>query len=431
MKTNISNMLYQQSLTKIPGGVNSPVRAFQSVGGNPLFIARGEGAWITDVDGNRFLDCVCSWGPLILGHAHPRVAEALRHQLALGWTFGAPTELELRLADMIIQMVPSVEKVRFVSSGTEATMSAIRLARGFTKRDKIIKFEGCYHGHADCLLVKSGSGIATLGLPDSAGVPTATTSDTIPLPYNNIDAVRKAFEKHPEDIAGVIIEPIAGNMGCVPPIPSYLQSLRDISSHYGSLLIFDEVMTGFRVAKGGAQELFRVKPDITTFGKIIGGGMPVGAYGGRAEIMDMVAPVGPVYQAGTLSGNPLAITAGLETLMIIKEDPGLYSRLDETGRRVVQEWRLAAHEAGLKVTINQVGSMLTLFFADGPIRDYSQAMMCNTDTFSKFFRLMIENYIYYPPSQFECVFLSAAMGEEEIEHLIQGGNEALRTLGKS
>ncbi len=430
MNTNISNRLYQESLAKIPGGVNSPVRAFRSVGGNPLFIERGEGAWIIDVDGNRFLDCVCSWGPLIFGHAHPRIAEALRHQLTLGWTFGAPTELELRLAEIITNMVPSVEKVRFVSSGTEATMSAIRLARGFTKRNKIIKFEGCYHGHADCLLAKSGSGIATLGLPDSAGVPCGTTSDTIPLPYNDVDAVRKAFEDYGADIAGVIVEPIAGNMGCVPPMPSFLQSLRDITSHFKALLIFDEVMTGFRVAKGGAQELYHVKPDITTFGKIVGGGLPVGVYGGGAEIMDMVAPVGPVYQAGTLSGNPLAITAGLETLMIINEDPGMYSRLEETSRRVAQEWRLAAHEAGVRVTINQIGSMFTLFFADGPVRNYAQALTSDTEIFSKFFRLMQERQIYYPPSQYECAFLSAAMGDGEIEHLIRGGSEALISLGK-
>jgi glutamate-1-semialdehyde 2,1-aminomutase len=412
----------------MPGGVNSPVRAFKAVGGDPLFIDRGEGAYLIDVDGNRLLDCVSSWGPLLFGHAHPRIKEAIVHQAEKGFTFGAPTSLEIELAEIIADMMPSMERIRLVSSGTEATMSAIRLARGFTDRPKILKFEGGYHGHSDCLLAKSGSGVATLGIPDSAGVPPSLTAETITAPYNDIDAVRTIFRQMGSEIACVIVEPVAGNMGCLPPLPTYLQSLRDITEHYGALLIFDEVMTGFRVAKGGAQELFGIHPDLTTLGKIIGGGLPLAAYGGRADIMRFIAPEGPVYQAGTLSGNPLAVTAGLETLRMIQEHPGIYNRLEECGQTVANEWRASATRASIPVTVNQQGSMMTIFFTGGPVCDYSDAKKSDLNRFQHFFRSMLEKGFYMPPSQFECMFLSSAMSAEDITGLSNAGSEALKEL---
>jgi glutamate-1-semialdehyde 2,1-aminomutase len=428
MNTQRSRELFQRAVQVIPGGVNSPVRAFKAVGGDPLFMERGEGAYLFDADGNRYLDCIGSWGPLIFGHRQPRVMEAVRRQLERGTTFGAPTELEVEMAETISAMVPSCEKVRLVSSGTEATMSAIRVARGFTGRPKVLKFEGNYHGHADPMLAKAGSGVATLGLPDSAGVPANLTADTITLPYNDIPAVEAAFGEAGEQIACVILEPVVGNSGCIAPRDGYLQALKDITSRYGAVLIFDEVMTGFRVARGGAQERYGVPPDMTTLGKIIGGGLPVGAYGGRAEIMDCVAPVGPVYQAGTLSGNPLAVTAGLETLRMIQEDAGLYERLESKGRRVADGLRQAASSTGIPATVNQVGSMFTLFFTPETVTDYASAKTSDTARFGAFFRGMLERGIYLPPAQFEAAFLSDAMTEADIDILIQAATESLRLV---
>jgi glutamate-1-semialdehyde 2,1-aminomutase len=426
MNNEKSLALYAEATRVIPGGVNSPVRAFKAVGGNPLFIERGEGACLYDADGNRYLDCVGSWGPLILGHAHPRIVAAISAQLAKGTTFGAPTEREVRLAQGICEAVPSVEKVRLVSSGTEATMSAIRVARGFTGRDKIIKFEGCYHGHADFLLAKAGSGVATLGLPECAGVPAALTADTLTLPFNDSAAVREAFAAHGREIACVIVEPVVGNMGCVPPAAGFLEALRELTAADGAVLIFDEVMTGFRLAYGGAQERFGVTPDMTTLGKIVGGGLPLGAYGGRAEIMDVVAPVGPVYQAGTLSGNPVAVTAGLEMLALLRASKEtLYPRLEKLGKRLADGLRESARNAGTPVVVNQVGSMITAFFTDAPaVTDYATAKTSDTARFGRWFRGLLERGVYWPPSQFEAAFLSAAMTEEDVAHLLTAGGEA-------
>jgi glutamate-1-semialdehyde 2,1-aminomutase len=428
LNTERSQKLYERALERIPGGVNSPVRAFKAVGGNPLFVARGEGAYLIDEDGNRYLDCIGSWGPLIFGHRPPRVIEAIRNQLDRGTTFGAPTALEVEMAEAIAAMVPSCEKVRLVSSGTEATMSAIRVARGFTGRPKIIKFEGNYHGHADPLLAKAGSGVATLGLPDSAGVPPNLTVDTITLPFNDVSCVRAAFDEAGDQIACVILEPVVGNSGCIAPGEAYLQSLREITDRAGALLLFDEVMTGFRVARGGAQERYGIRPDLTTLGKVIGGGLPVGAYGGRADVMNCVAPVGPVYQAGTLSGNPLAVAAGLETLRMIREDPGLYDRLEEKGRRVAEGLRAAIRDAGVPAGVNQVGSMFTLFFTSSVVTDYATAKTSDTARFGAFFRAMLERGVYLPPAQFEAAFLSDAMTEADIEHFVEAAKEALATL---
>lgn len=418
----------ERALRVIPGGVNSPVRAFRAVGGEPLFIARGDGAYLTDVDGNRFLDCVGSWGPLIFGHNPPFVRQAILQQLDRGTTYGAPTEAEVELAEALQRLVPSCSEVRLVSSGTEAAMSAIRAARGYTGRAKIVKFEGCYHGHADHLLAKSGSGVATLGLPDSAGVPPSVAYDTVTVPYNDLDAVRSVFRTHGDQIACVIVEPIAGNMGCVPPRDGFLQGLRDLCTQAGALLIFDEVMTGFRVARGGAQELLGVLPDITALGKVMGGGLPAAAYGGRSDIMDGMAPLGPVYQAGTLSGNPLAVAAGLATLKRIEEDADLYRRLDEKGRRVAEGLRNEAARAGIPATVNQTGSMFTIFFTPGPVTDYASAKSSDTKLFARFHAAMLERGIYLPPSQFEAAFLSDAMTDADLDLLLEGAAEAFRSL---
>jgi glutamate-1-semialdehyde 2,1-aminomutase len=411
MNLTHSEALFERAQALIPGGVNSPVRAFRGVGGRPVFIARGEGSHLIDADGNEYIDYVGSWGPLLLGHRHPEILAALADALESGTSFGAPTEREILLAEAIVDAVPSIEMVRLVNSGTEATMSAIRLARAFTRRDLTIKFEGCYHGHVDSLLVKAGSGLATLGIADTQGVPKAFADTTIALPFNSLDAVEAAFRAHPDQIASVIVEPVVGNMGCVPPHSGYLEGLRDITARHGALLIFDEVMTGFRVAFGGAQARFGIKPDLTTLGKVIGGGLPVGAYGGRRDIMSLIAPSGPVYQAGTLSGNPLAVAAGLAMLRHLKAHPEIYTRLETLGARLE-----AAAPAG--VTVNRVGSMFTFFFADGPVTDWDTAKRSDTARFARFFQAMLAHGIYLAPSQFEAAFISAAHTDADVEKTI-------------
>jgi glutamate-1-semialdehyde 2,1-aminomutase len=417
MNHSRSEELFRRAVEIIPGGVNSPVRAFKSVGGQPVFMARGEGSRIFDVDGNQYIDYVGSWGPLLLGHRHPEILAALERALTIGTSFGAPTEQEVELADAICSAVPSIQMVRLVNSGTEATMSAIRVARGFTGRDLIVKFEGGYHGHVDSLLVKAGSGVATLGIADTQGVPKAFCDTTIALPYNSADAVERAFRAHGDRIAAVIVEPVAGNMGCVPPLAGYLEALREITARYGALLIFDEVMTGFRVAYGGAQQLYGIRPDLTTLGKVIGGGLPVGAYGGRKDIMSMVAPAGPVYQAGTLSGNPLAVAAGLAMLRHLKAHPEVYVQLEARARALC-----ASAPAG--VTVNRVGSMFTFFFTGGPVTDWESAKGCDTARFGQFFRGMLERGVYLAPSQFEAAFVSAAHTEEDIRQTIAAAGQA-------
>jgi glutamate-1-semialdehyde 2,1-aminomutase len=419
MNHSKSEQLFRRAQEIIPGGVNSPVRAFRSVGGNPVFIARGEGSHIFDADGNEYIDYVGSWGPLLLGHRHPAILAALERALTIGTSFGAPTEQEIELAEAICDAVPSIEMVRLVNSGTEATMSAIRVARGFTGRDLIVKFEGCYHGHVDSLLVKAGSGVATLGIADTQGVPKAFCDTTIALPYNSPDAVKEAFKTHGDRIAAVIVEPVVGNMGCVPPLPGYLQMLREVTERNGALLILDEVMTGFRVAFGGAQQLYGVKPDLTTLGKVIGGGLPVGAYGGRKDIMSKVAPAGPVYQAGTLSGNPLAVAAGLAMLRHLKAHPEIYGQLEARTAALC-----AAAPAG--VTVNRVGSMFTFFFTEGPVTDWESAKRSDTARFGRFFRAMLERGVYLAPSQFEAAFVSAAHTEQDIAKTIEAAKEAFR-----
>lgn len=409
----------------IPGGVNSPVRAYGAVGGNPPFIRRAEGPYIYDVDGNRYIDYVCSWGPLILGHRHPRVVAAVEEALADGTSFGAPTEREVVLAELLVEALPAVESVRLVNSGTEATMSALRLARAYTGRSKIVKFEGCYHGHVDYLLIKAGSGALTFGVPSSPGVPAAAAADTVVLPYNDTNRLAEFFAAQGREVAAVIVEPVAGNMGCVPPEPSFLAELRRLTRESGSLLIFDEVITGFRVGYSGAQGLYGVEPDLTCLGKIIGGGLPVGAYGGRKEIMAMVAPAGPVYQAGTLSGNPLAVAAGTATLSVLKETSP-YGELEEKGRVLAAGLAEAAAEAGLPVTINRQGSMLTVFFTGEPVKDNATAVKADTGRFARFFRAMLAAGIYLPPSQFECWFISTAHGEEEIARTVEAARNAFK-----
>ncbi len=421
---NQSRAFQKRAEAVIPGGVNSPVRAFGAVGGEPPFIVRGKGARVCDCDGNSYIDYVGSWGPLILGHAPPEVIEAIIAAARGGTSFGASTPTEIDLAETVTQAFPSIEKVRFVSSGTEATMSAIRLARAFTKRKYIVKFEGCYHGHTDSLLVKAGSGVATLGIPGSAGVPKETAQFTLALPYNDPGVVKDAFRKLKDQIACVIVEPVVGNMGCVPAQKGYLDALRYITSRDDSLLIFDEVMTGFRVAFGGAQELYGTRPDITTLGKIIGGGLPVGAYGGPADIMDLVAPLGPVYQAGTLSGNPLAMAAGLTTVCALRDNREIYSRLDRLAGSLVAMVTDAAREAGISLTANRVGSMFTWFFTAEPVTDWSTAAKSDTKAFGKWHRGMLHAGVWLPPSQFEAAFLSAAHTDEDVRQTVAAAREA-------
>jgi glutamate-1-semialdehyde 2,1-aminomutase len=420
-----SKALFEKAQKLMPGGVNSPVRAFRSVGGDPIFVACGEGAHLLDVDGNRFIDYVGSWGPLLLGHRRPEVIHALCQALEEGTSFGAPTEREVEFAEMIKEAAPSIEMVRLVNSGTEATMSVIRLARGFTGRDFIVKFEGCYHGHVDSLLVKAGSGVATLCIPDSVGVPAAFSATTIALPFNSQEAVEEAFRRHGKKIAAIIVEPVAGNMGCVPPAPGFLHLLRRITEEHGALLIFDEVMTGFRLAMGGAQQLYGIRPDLTTLGKVIGGGLPAAAYGGRADIMSSVAPLGPVYQAGTLSGNPLAVAAGIATLRILRDDPGIYGRLERRAAQLCEGVAEAARNLQKPLTVNRVGSMFTFFFAPGPVTDYESAKRSDTSAFARFFRAMLERNVYLPPSQFEAAFLSDAHTDRDIAETIRAAGEAI------
>ena len=424
-KIEKSRQLHCRSTRLIPGGVNSPVRAFKSVGCDPPYIVRGKGSRIWDADGNEYIDYVGSWGPLILGHAYPEVVAAVEQANRNGASFGACTPIEADLAEAVIEAFPAVERVRFVSSGTEATMSAIRLARAFTGRKYIVKFEGCYHGHADSLLVKAGSGVATLGIPGSAGVLEELAQFTLALPFNNREAIAETFQKFKDQIACVIVEPVVGNMGCVPPRAGYLEFLREITSQNGALLIFDEVMTGFRVAFGGAQQLYRIKPDLTTLGKIIGGGLPVGAYGGRAEIMEMIAPAGPVYQAGTLSGNPLAMAAGLATVRHLKQHSEIYQQLEERAETLVNGVLETAKKKGVALTANRVGSMFTWFFQEGEVHDWDTAAKSDTQAFAKFYRGMLEHGTYLPPSQYEAIFLSAAHSDDDISKTIDAAGASL------
>ncbi len=427
MKREKSRHLFEQALKLMPGGVNSPVRAFRAVGGEPVFMASGKGPVLTDADGNDYIDYVMSWGPLVLGHCHPEVMAALVRVLESGTSFGASTEGEVDLARGICRAYPSIERVRLVNSGTEATMTALRIARAVGGREKILKFAGCYHGHADSLLVKAGSGVATLGLPDSPGVPHGLAELTITVPYNDIRALEEAFRLHRKQLAAAIVEPVVGNAGCIPPAAGFLQRLRELTSEQGTVLIFDEVMTGFRVAYGGAQQLYGIRPDLTTLGKIIGGGLPVGAYGGRADLMERVAPAGPVYQAGTLSGNPLAVAAGLKTLEILRR-PGTYERLESLAGKLEAGLREAAASAGAHITLNRVGSMFTLFFASGPVTDYKSAKKSDTELFGKFFLAMLDRGVYLPPSQFEAAFVSTAHREEEISRTVAAASEAFSAL---
>lgn len=424
LRTERSARLFEEAQRYLPGGVNSPVRAFKAVGGQPLFIARGEGATIEDADGNRFIDYIGSWGPLILGHAHPAVVAAIQAAAARGTTYGAPTELETELARLIVEAFPAMEIVRFVSSGTEAVMSALRLARAFTNRSLIVKFDGCYHGHSDSLLVKAGSGPLTLGAPDSPGVPAAVTGQTLSLPFNDLAAVRLAFEQHPGQIAAVVLEPVAGNMGVVPPAPGYLAGLRALTREHGALLVFDEVMTGFRLAYGGAQVLYAIDPDLTCLSKVIGGGLPAGAYGGRGEIMRLIAPLGPVYQAGTLSGNPLAMTAGATTLRLLAQ-PNVYEGLEAASSSLAHGLAAAARAAGVPIQLTRAGSMMTVFFTGQPVTDYETAKTSDTARFARFHRAMLERGVYLPPSQFEAIFVSTAHGPSEIDRTIEAAKEAM------
>jgi glutamate-1-semialdehyde 2,1-aminomutase len=422
-----SQAAFERACKVIPGGVNSPARAFGGVGGRPLFIARGDGPYLYDIDGNRYLDYVGSWGPLILGHNHPRVTQAVSEALTRGTTFGAPTEIETQLAELICELVPSIDMVRMVSSGTEAAMSAIRLARGFTGRDIIVKFAGCYHGHVDSLLVAAGSSATTLGVPNSPGVPRNATADTLLLRFNDVEQARRSFKEHGNKIAGVILEPVVGNMGLVLPDKEFLSELRTLTQHHGSLLIYDEVITGFRLAPGGVQELFQQKPDLTVLGKIVGGGLPVGAYGGRADIMKNVMPAGPVFQAGTLSGNALAMAAGLATLQQLRADPP-YARLEQMGRALADGLADAASRSGLPHQIVRAGSMWTLFFNPDPVTDYDSAKKSDTKRFAAFFWAMIERGIYLPCSQFEAAFLSAAMTEQHVAETVNAGRAAFAEI---
>jgi glutamate-1-semialdehyde 2,1-aminomutase len=417
VNTEISRQLFERAQLSIPGGVNSPVRAWRGVGGTPRFIVRGDGAHLFDADDNEYIDYIGSWGPLLLGHRHPEILDAIQQALSRGTSFGAPTEQEIELAELIRHMVPSIEMVRLVNSGTEATMSALRVARGFTNRDITIKFEGCYHGHVDSLLVKAGSGVATLGLPDSPGVPKGFSDTTIAVPFNNVEAVEDAFRTHGDKIAAVIVEPVCGNMGCIPPNGGYLEALRRITQRHEALLIFDEVMTGFRVAPGGAQQLYNIKPDLTTLGKVIGGGLPIAAYGGRRDIMTYIAPSGPIYQAGTLSGNPLAVASGLAMLRHIQAHPEIYEQLNRSTARL-------ATCGPENVTVNRIGSMMTWFFTAADVTDYASAKRSDTTRFGKFFHAMLDRAIYLPPSQFEALFVSTAHTEADIERTVDAARQS-------
>ncbi len=427
MKTTLSAKLFAEAQHYIPGGVNSPVRAFRSVGGQPRFIKRAKGSRLYDVDGNSYIDYVLSWGPMILGHAPAPVIRAIRRAAGNGTSYGAPTELEVELAKMIHAALPSMERIRLVSSGTEAVMSAVRVARAFTTREAILKFEGCYHGHSDYLLAKAGSGLATLGIPDSPGVPADFARHTLTAPYNDIRTVQQMIKDHRDKLACIIIEPIAGNMGVVPPAPDFLPALRHLATEHGILLVFDEVISGFRVAYGGAQTLYGVTPDLTVLGKIIGGGLPVGAYGGRKEIMDLIAPAGPVYQAGTLSGNPLAVTAGIETLKQLRK-PGVYKKLEEKAAALAKGIGEAAKKAGVPITQTRVGSMLCSFFTKGPVVDWSTAKQSDTKRYAAFFHRMLDQGVYFAPSQFEAAFLSTAHSPQDIEHTIRAARAAFKNL---
>ena len=419
MQHDRSSALFAKAQRVIPGGVNSPARAFRAVGREPVFIARGDGCRLWDVDGNEYVDFVGSWGPLLLGHRHPAVIEALGRALETGTSFGAPTVAEVEIAELICEIVPSIDMVRLVNSGTEATMSALRVARGYTGRDLAIKFVGNYHGHVDSLLVKAGSGLATLGISDSGGVPEGMAATTLPLPYNDAAAAKEVFEKYGDRLAAVILEPVAGNMGCVPPRPGFLQALRDLCSANGTVLIFDEVMTGFRVALGGAQSLYGVTPDMTTLGKVIGGGLPIGAFGGRHEIMQHVAPLGAVYQGGTLSGNPLAVAGGLAMLRTLRDNPGIYDRVEGLAARFQAGVMSAAAAEGVNLTSNRVGSMVTFFFTDREVYDWDGAASCDTELFGRYFREMLVRGVYLPCSQFEAVFVANRHGEAEIDLAIE------------
>lgn len=422
-----SAALFAAAQRVLPGGVNSPVRAFRSVGGTPRFMARGEGAWLVDADGNRLLDLICSWGPMILGHAHPAVVAAVTEAMGQGSSFGAPTERETLLAEKVIATFPSIEMVRFVSSGTEAGMSVVRLARAATGRTALVKFDGCYHGHADPLLAAAGSGVATLGLPDSAGVTAATTADTLVVPYNDLAAVEAVFAARGGDIAAILVEPVAGNMGLVPPAPGFLAGLRAIADRHGALLVFDEVMTGWRVHHAGAQVLYDVMPDLTCLGKVIGGGLPAAAYGGRRELMEHVAPAGPMYQAGTLSGNPLAMAAGLATLELLAASDA-WERAEAFAAQAAEVVAAAAREAGVAVTVQRVGTMWTPFFTDHPVRNYADARRADTARFGRWYHAMLNEGVYLPPSAFEAAFTSAAHGDAELEHLSRAARAAFRVV---
>ena len=424
-----SSTLFNEAKNYIPGGVNSPVRAFKGVGGEPIYFERGEGAYLYDVDGNAYIDYVGSWGPMILGHSNPFIVDAVRTELDKGLGFGAPTEIETSLAKKICQLMPSIELVRMVSSGTEATMSAIRLARGYTKRDKIVKFEGCYHGHSDSLLVKAGSGALTLGVPTSPGVPSDLAKHTLTLEYNNLDSVKALFSKMGEEVGCIIVEPVAGNMNCIPPKEGFLQGLRKLCDDYGSVLIFDEVMTGFRVALGGAQAYYRVKPDLTTLGKVIGGGLPVAAFGGRNEIMSQIAPLGPIYQAGTLSGNPLSMASGLAMLSILEADDSFYQNLSDNTEYLVNGIVAAANTSNVSMTSNNVGGMFGLFFSsEEKVTNFSQASNCDIELFKKFYKSMIRQGVYFAPSAYECGFLSAAHTKNELDQTINAALTAFSEL---
>jgi glutamate-1-semialdehyde 2,1-aminomutase len=428
LKQDTSNTLFDKAQNFIPGGVNSPVRAFKAVGGNPLFIKAAKGAYMYDEDGNRYIDMINSWGPMILGHANEEIQHAVQAAIPASLSFGAPTAREVEIAELITQMVPSIEKVRMVNSGTEATMSAIRLARGFTGREKIIKFEGCYHGHGDSFLIAAGSGAITMGTPNSPGITQGTANDTLTAPFNNLQAVEELVAANKGQVAALILEPVAGNMGCILPRAEFLQGLRKLCDAEGIVLIFDEVMTGFRLSRGGAQELLGVQPDLTTLGKIIGGGMPVGAYGGRKEIMDYVSPAGPVYQAGTLSGNPIAMAAGLAMLNYLNENPRIYTDLAGTTAQIVQGMRENLHELGLNYTINHIGSMYSIFFTDKEVYDFETAKACDTALFGRYFRAMLERGVYLAPSQFETLFVSSVISAKEVEWLKQANLESLKAI---